>query len=426
VPATVGVGGACQSELDCAVGLACHLVTGAAEGAPSATCATDHPGGGLGSTCRDDDECRNGTCALGRCVDLCAGDDDCPADHACASIPRPSAAAPRATFSGCVPAKGLLAWPLPVTGPRSDVFVTVPSTARSIAVVIEGTDPLQPVGLARLVDPAGTVLYTAPATPAEQYANAVRHRPAPRISVVQLPADDGPLAPGAYTATVGSFRPNGSVGTATPRATAYAKVDDGATLDLHVYFLDLEDHPCPGADLDAAGARASSAFQRDLLDGVRRILGEAGVTLGAVTYDDLDTIHDLDGIEAADLDTLVSQSTHAGGVHLFVVRSLAPAGLVAMVGRAPGAPGLARTPASGLALAADALCYRTWTQLARVVAQEIARHLGVPRSVEPDGGLDRLADTDEERTNLLHFGDDGGTTLSAGQRTMLRRSPGLR
>jgi hypothetical protein len=425
VAATVGDGGACDSELDCAAGLACHLDVA---GDGTATCGPDHPGGGLGSACRGDDECRNGTCALGRCIDLCADDVDCPAAHACATIPRPSSVAPTAAFAGCIPARGLLSWSIPATGPRSDVVMTVPSTARSVSIVIEGSDPLQAVGLARLAAPSGSVLYAVPASPADYYANAVRHRPAPRISVVQLPGDDGAFEPGAYAVSISSFRPNGSTGTATPRATVFAKVDDGATLDVHFYFLDLDDHPCAAelGDLDADAARTSLPFQQGLVDTVRATFADAGVALGEVTYDDLDELHDLDGIEAADLDTLLAQSSREGGVHVFVVRTLAPAGLLAMLGRAPGAPGPGGTAAAGLAIAADGLCYRTWPQIGRLAAHEIARHLGLARAVEIDGGRDRLADTGDDRANLLHFADDGGTALSESQKRMLQRSPSLR
>jgi hypothetical protein len=61
-----------------------------------------------------------------------------------------------------------------------------------------------------------------------------------------------------------------------------------------------------------------------------------------------------------------------------------------------------------------------------VVGHEIARFLGLPRAVEPDGGRDRIADTGDDRGNLLHYADDGGRALSDGQKRMLRRSPTLR
>jgi hypothetical protein len=431
VMASADSGEACRRELDCRAGLACVLASVDPDGdrTLAATCVADHPGGGLGMACDGDRDCRNGTCALGRCVDLCAEDADCSAGHRCAAIPRRIAGSVP-TFAGCLPAEGTIAWAVPVQSPSSPIDLAVPSTARSIALLIEGSDPMQAVGLTSLADPDGNPLYSTPQRPEDFYANAVRHRPTPRVSVVQLPFDDGAMVAGIYPATVSSFRPTGGVGTATPAVTVFAKLDDRATLDLHFTFLDLADHPCAaqmdGGVLTAASARTSPRFQDTLLGGLRTMLGDAGIALGAVDYSDRTDLHDLDGLEAASLDSLTAQAAHDNGLTIFVVRSLAPAGLIAMVGRAPGAPGVGGTPASSIVVAADALCYRSWEQVTRVVGHEIARFLGLPRAVEPDGGRDRIADTGDDRGNLLHYADDGGRALSDGQKRMLRRSPTLR
>jgi hypothetical protein len=429
--AGAGSGEECARELDCKAGLACVLATTDpdADGHLGATCVADRPGGGLGAACDGDRDCRNGTCALGRCVDVCAEDADCSADHSCASIPRriPGSVP---TFAGCLPAEGTISWALPVQNPSSAVDLAVPSTARSVALLIEASDPMQTVGITRLADPAGNSLYAPPERPEDFYGNAVRHRPTPRVSVVQLPFDDGAMVAGVYPVTISSFRPSGGVGTATPIATAFAKLDDRATLDLHFTFLDLAEHPCAaeidGGVLTAATAQTSQRFQTRLLGGLRVLLADAGIQIGTVDYADRTDIHDLDGLEAASLDSLTAQASHAGGITIFFVRSLAPAGLVAMVGRAPGAPGVAGTAASSIVVAVDALCYRSWDQVTRIVGHEVARYLGLPRAVEPDGGRDRLADTGDDRENLLHFADDGGRALTEGQKRMLRRSPTLR
>jgi hypothetical protein len=431
IAAGASSGETCGRELDCKAGLACVLAgTDAdADGHLGASCVADRPGGGLGAACDGDRDCRNGTCALGRCVDLCAEDADCSSGHSCAVIPRRIAGSVP-TFAGCLPAEGTISWTLPVQNPSSPVDLAVPSTARSVALLIEGSDPMQAVGITSLAAPDGAVLYTTPLRPEDFYGNAVRHRPTPRVSVVQLPFDDGAMVAGVYPVTVSSFRPSGGVGTATPVATAFAKLDDGATLDLHFAFLDLAEHPCSaeidGGVLTAATAQSSERFQTRLLGGLRVLLADAGIQIGTVDYSDRTDIHDLDGLEAASLDSLTAQASHPGGVTVFFVRSLAPAGLVAMIGRAPGAPGVAGTPASSIVVAVDALCYRSWDQLSRIVGHEVARYLGLPRAVEPDGGRDRLADTSDDRDNLLHFADDGGRALSEGQKRMLRRSPTLR
>ena len=82
-----------------------------------------------------------------------------------------------------------------------------------------------------------------------------------------------------------------------------------------------------------------------------------------------------------------------------------------------------------LSRAADTLCYRSWTQLARQTAHGIARHMGLFRNREPDDvatHVDPIADSDESLDNLMHWSEFGGTALSEGQRKILQASPVLR
>jgi len=425
----------CSREVDCSAGLACHLdakdVDG--DGLLTATCALDHGGGVLDSPCATDESCRNGTCALGRCVDLCAVDTDCPAGHVCSTIPRVDAAknnlVPR--FMGCLPDHGSIMWSLPISAPVADVWLPVPGQAKSIAVVMSVADATQKVGATRLLDPFGTVLYTAPDTVDEYYSNPVRTQPEPGLSVVMMPTSPSlPLMAGAYRMSVGSFRPNGQPASDTPHATVIAKLDPGTILDVHFYFLDLAQHPCAaafdGGLLDASSAPQSQQFQQKFVGNLRNILGRAGIVLGTMTYDDLANHADLDGLDAADVGALLSLSTRPGGVNVFFVRTLSPAGMLAQIARTPGVPGLPGTAASGVAVSIDSLCYTDWTALGRVTAHALARHLGLFRNIEPDGHRDPIADSDDSPDNLLYFGAYGGTDLSPGQQQILRLSPVLR
>jgi hypothetical protein len=285
-------------------------------------------------------------------------------------------------------------------------------------------------------DPTGTSIYTLPALTEPQhtidyYANPLRHDLAPGLSVIEMPSSPSlPLLPGAYRMTIGSFRPNGQPASETPRATVYAKLDTGTILDLHFYFLALDGHPCAaaldGGTLDAASAQSSAHFQKDYLGALRGIFGRAGIALGDITYEDLTSHHDLDGLDASSLGTLLSLSTHKGGVNIFVVRTLSPAGMLALVGSTPGAPGTPGTSASGIAVSLDALCYQDWPTFARTTAHALARHMGLYRNVEPDGHLDPIPDSDQASTNLLYFSELGGTDLSDGQAAVLRVNPVLR
>ena len=251
------IGDACARELDCAPGQACTLDGSDPDGddALEAHCLEDRPGAPVGAVCSGDDDCRNGTCAIGRCVDLCEQDGDCPLAQACATIPRllPSTE-PR--FRGCLQRGGVLAHELPANLPFQSIRVPVPSHAVSFALVARIENEEQLVGASRVVAPEGAVLYRSTTS---FYDNALRYAPALGISTLVLPnTPEIELQTGAYRIDVGSFLPSGSIATSVPTVTAYYKLDDHATLDLNYHFLDLAEHPC-AASFPTGGLNASTA-----------------------------------------------------------------------------------------------------------------------------------------------------------------------
>ena len=136
--ATGEVGDACASEVDCArravlpdrrhrrAMRSSHLV---------ATCTAQNTVGArpAGSPCDADGDCRNGTCALGHCVDLCA-------QHARlrrrARVARSSRASPptaarsgRRAVPGCLPvAAAFLSWTIPSRRPSRGSVAAGPAT----------------------------------------------------------------------------------------------------------------------------------------------------------------------------------------------------------------------------------------------------------------------------------------------------------
>ena len=209
--------------------------------------------------------------------------------------------------------------------------------------------------------------------------------------------------------------------------------DESVLLDLHFYFLDLDDHPCSAAfgdSLTAATAQTAPFFQNDFLGMLRQVFAHGGVTLGAMTYEDLRDHPDLDGLDVNDAPSLLALGAHDGGINVFFVRTLSPVGLQAL-GPSPGPAGLAGTPGSGIVMGADTLCYRTWPQVARLTAHELARYMGLYDNVEIDDSdatprRDPILDSDTSDANLMYFSELGGTDLSPGQRDILSRSPVLR
>lgn len=446
VPATGQPGDTCTSEVDCAAGLACQLEGAAVtdDGYLLATCNAELVGSPAGAPCASDSDCRNGTCDFGHCVDLCERDRDCGAGSVCTVIPR--SASQGIPYRGCLQARGSIRWSLPIHSANEEVALPFPSSARSVSVLFSIDDPNQWVGATEIVAPDGRKIqdlslddYDSPA----YYANPfVRHRPLLGQSVLAMPISpepDAQLQTGLYTMRVQSLRLSGQPGcthppcleqgNATPTIDAVIKVDDAAILDLHFYFLNLDEHPCGdrfGGRLDATTARGASFFEQYLTE-IKNILGTAVYfDLGNVTYDDVRDHPGLDGLDVENAPSLLALGGYSTGVNIFFVRTLSPIGLQA-VGPNPGPAGLARTRSSGIVIGVDTLCYRSWTALARLTAREIARYMGLYDNVGIDTAhVDPIPDSDTSSANLMFYSELGGTYLSEGQKQILRRSAVLR
>jgi hypothetical protein len=447
--ATGEAGDPCEGEADCAAGLSCQIDAAKVDQLKNrlvATCSSQVSARPAGSACEEDQDCRNGTCALGHCIDLCRTTRDCGAGTSCRTVPR--VVANGALFAGCMPAKGAVTWSIPVSSPSAEILLPVPPIARSATLVMSVDDPGQKVGATSVLSPSGARLYSLPCNLAQSdppclpseasdqfYANRLRHEPAAGQSVLQVPSGSSvPLEGGVYRVEVSSLRANGSPGTSIPQVTAVIQLGDGEILDLHFFFLDLADHPCVsmgnGGKLDATTAQSAAAFQNVYLRQLRVVFARAALMLSTPTYDDITDRPELDGINVADAGKLLSLGHYGTGINVFFVRSLSPIGLQAY-GPNPGPAGLGGTPQSGIVIALDSLCYRDWTELARLTAHEIGRYMGLYHNVELETGQhptwrDPISDSDDSGNNLMFFSEIGGTELSAGQRSLLSRSGVLR
>lgn len=441
--ATAGIGEACDAEAACAPGLSCQIDGPSvdANGRLATSCAEQTAGSPAGATCTVDDDCRNGTCALGHCIDLCAASRDCGSGTACMDVPRVEAEG--VMFGGCVQARGNLTWTIPVSGPTADVLLPVPSGAQHAALVMAIDDRVQSIGATSVFSPSNVLQYRRcpvgllcdPAdAEVQHYANAVRHRPAIGQSVLAMPTSATPLEPGAYRVQVASTRPTGGPGSAIPRLTAVLAFDSSPALDLHFHFLDLAEHPCQaqlgaalaGRPLSATTAPALPEF-RGYLEQLSANYARAGIAIGEPTYTDIKGHPELDGLDSADIGDLLQLGRHARGIDVFFVRTMSPVGVQAYSPN-PGPAGIAGTRQSGIVIGVDALCYRDWTKLAQLTSHAIARYMGLPHNVEPDPRFrDRFPDSDDAPTNLMFYSEiPSGTDLSPGQIDVLRRSPVLR
>ena len=425
----------CASEGDCAAGLACQLEPDSV-GRLIKRCGDQHTGALAGGACAADADCRNGTCALGRCVDLCRYTRDCSEGTSCMKIPYVGVSG--ASFDGCLPASGVVSWKLP---PGDKVLLPVPSGARQASLVLSTAAPR--TAAAVRVSPPSSILPVFQLCPrdwdfacaeAEQslqyYINRVRHRREVGTSVLALPSTSAdPLETnGTYSIEVRSFHIDGSKGP-PPAVTAVVRLGDATQLDLHFHFLDLAEHPCAGAfgdgRLDRTSAPTDVSFQQDYLNTLRSIFKESGsITLGEITYEDVNR-PELAGLEITRAGELLALGRHDRGINVFFVRNLSPVGVQAF-GPNPGPAGLGGTARSGVIVGVDTLCYRSWRQLARLTAHEIARYMGLYRNIDLAGQRDGIADSDDSNANLMFYSELGGAQLSAGQREILRRSPVLR
>lgn len=452
----------CKSEVDCATGLACQI-----DGTTDdnhvllASCTDQHDARAAGDVCNADEDCRNTTCALGHCVDLCRDTRDCGKGNSCMKIPH--VAIDRAVFYGCLPSQGAVTWSIPVLSPSAQVALPIPDAARSAELVMTIDGVNQRVGASNIQSPLpdATRLYSPPCTPGvgacmaddaldRYYKNPIRHLPQPVESVLAFPSGSAPaLEVGVYRVQVSSFRPDGAIGTAIPRVTAVIRLDTAdlttdRTLDLHFFFLDLSAHPCQAltenATLNAAAASAAPYFKGTFLSVLRTVFFHASITIGTTSFEDIAKRPELDTLDTLDPDdpsALLALGKYADGINVFFVRGLSPAGLQAYAPN-PGPAGLGGTKRSGIVIGLDTLCYRDWTAMARLTAHEMARYMGLYHNVERDTAdhpdwRDPIDDGATGATNLMYFSEltgasqlPSGTDLTPGQADILRRSAVLR
>jgi hypothetical protein len=421
----------CESELECGPGLTCRLRDTLSR--PPGTCERHTTAAIPGATCALDDDCSGGACALGHCLDLCAEESECQRGWTCAAVPRLNDVATEliGDFEACLPESGTISFELPIDPDEAEPTfkIPVPSSAVSAEVVLEVADPFQRIGATEVLAPTGGALYRTPFDRDDFYQNAVRHVPAAGVSVVKMPGSPEMEFPaGAYTMKIAVFRDGGGEPSRDRTVRVVEKLGQGVALDLHFYFADLTDHPCaaqlgPLATGGAAAAPTMAAFQEEYLAEIRSILAPA-LAIGTTTYENVPDHPELAGLETTRAGELFALNKHQKGVAVFLVRTISPAGVQVVVGGTPGSP-LPETRSSGVAVSVEPLCYRDWHTMARQTAHAIARHLGLFRNVEPDGGEDPILDSPATADNLLHYSEFAGTALSPGQREMLRISPVL-
>jgi len=428
------VGDRCVREADCGPGQTCAATgyDGDADGdadtlAPSCQLAI---GRATGAACDANDQCASIACSLGHCAELCLADLDCRGGSACVGVPYMFS--PRAVdqFGGCMPAAGVLAVDLPVDD-SGLVHVPVPTHALSMTLVTAVGDPSMLVGMTRLVSPSGTLLWNTPAaTDAIAIEQPLRYTPSTETSSVMLPSSsEAPLEPGVYRAHVAAWQPNAQLARVLPRVHAIFRLGvEGRTLDLNFHFMNLSEHACLGERTLSAKrvVDKQSPWQAEFLPAWRAAFAPAGLTLGAMTFDDQVERPELDAVRPDELGKLFALGVRGrAALDVYVVRSIYPLGSLAAVGGTPG-PLEHRTTHSGIVISADALCVLGWDDFGRIAAHAAARYLGLYESVDVDGRHDPLVSTGDTANNIVYFRLGSSPELTDEQAAILRTNPVLR
>ncbi|MBL4633687.1 MAG: hypothetical protein JKY56_07435, partial [Kofleriaceae bacterium] len=294
------LGDSCASEWECGINQGCQLNSiPSSLGRLGGTCQQQGQGLNIGSECGLDDDCRSGLCTIGRCSQLCSSNADCSGRTDCTDLPRMTTEGP-ALFSGCLQNYGVLKYTIPVSSPSEQILVPVPASARSFAMVTTADDDLHTIGATRVVSPSGELLYSGDTSFEGLESEAIRYFRKKRVSTLLVPNRDTlELETGYYKIDIEATLGQLGIGTVTPEVSVFYKLDDRRFLDLHFYFLDLEDHPCKenigGITLNAVSAFESNTFQNEYIRSIREILGDGDLTIGNVSYTDLQRA-DLDGI----------------------------------------------------------------------------------------------------------------------------------
>jgi hypothetical protein len=336
-----------------------------------------------------------------------------------------------APFSGCLPKTGTLAFSGP--NPNDDSLMSIPSNAVAFSIFtrLNTVDLANFIGVQKLTDPSGAVIYTPPNTAAEFFTLPIRYVATEAASTMLVPnAPSLTVMPGVYSVVIADehFKDR--------TTTFYVKLGDAPVatgkVSLNFYVTDLSG-ACKQPAVTASNG--ASALAGDIGD-IKQIFGQAGITVSEVTFHTssapntirVDTTNSLPDLDNELLAATTGQSTTVG-LDIVLVRSITdangqPGGVLGVAGGIPGSPVLG-TPHSGAVVSIANDCGQTL--LGPVASHEVAHTLGLFHSMEQAGQTDPLTDTQPDGSqNLMFWEENSGRHLTLQQGQVLRNDPKVR
>lgn len=424
---------ACDNEAACPVAETCAVNAIGDNGELFPTtqirpaCIPRRGGATPGKACEVDDDCDQGSCQFGRCVNLCSADAQCGSTAACSTLAVYLDSGTYPNVKVCLPV-GTLTFATPLS------LASIPSTAQSFALfatLTKTTDYENVAGIATMSEPDGNEIYTVPESEDAFYNALIRYYPTEISSTMLVPNSPAyTLKQGMYSFTAGSSK-GGAMSVTGYVKIAKAPITTG-TLSLNFYVTDLSGGACDRAKVTEANGATKLA---NAISEIKSIYEQAGITIADVTFQTSTATNTIASDAPGDLGRVLEAGTKGHqtevGMDIVLIRSISSSsspGLISLgiAGGIPSAPVLGN-PHSGVVVAMDAVCDygNDWQSvLASTIAHEAGHSMGLFHNVEQTGARDAITDNNGDgASSLMYWLEYGGSKLSAQQAEVLRHDP---
>ncbi|MCB9556378.1 MAG: hypothetical protein H6707_09770 [Deltaproteobacteria bacterium] len=391
----------CQGTADCPTGYRCALETYDSNGdtkldAGAAACIPERGQGNAGDSCAVDADCASDHCYNGWCAEACVGDGDCGNLNCAETTLLLPGALPK--FHICLPKNAVtVGRDLGTFNSGAVVAIDVPSSATSMIVTTDASDPSAIALISQAISPKGTVVSEVGASRCDEYAQTLRYAPDAGVASLYISNTSRyKLEPGIYTFKLAASK---NVPIRLRVSMRLADTPRGS-VDIAWLFLNLSNTCVPGSRLSAASAPSHSWLTK-IRSSMAAILGKANISIGKQTFHDINAaaldVVDISNTDRSDLDALFQLTKGLTGrtIPIFVVRDIRITDLqgtvLGIAGGVPGPVGIHGTSHSGVALSAKTACFsRFGYDPGHTLAHEIGHFLGLHHNLSSptDPGYD--------------------------------------